>query len=180
MGPVAGDVEGEGVLRRLAENHPFRQRFSDAAALQESSHDAAGEPVASLARDRADERVAVRREGEGAVDPFADSGGLKDGIAAVDELELARDAVDVFLQKLHAVVPRRALHGPVLRVGLIDAYQHALLVLAHIGIALEVDDHRHFGLQRCDLGNRLGDKVVVFERRDRQLESHHAAHLLGP
>ena len=49
----------------------------------------------------------------------------------MNELELAGDAVDVLLQELDAVVPRRAVHRPVLGIGLIDADQHALLVLAH-------------------------------------------------
>jgi hypothetical protein len=45
-------------------DHQFGQRLADPAALQEPRHDAAGEPVAALARNRADEGIAVGREGE--------------------------------------------------------------------------------------------------------------------
>ena len=144
MRPVAGDVEAVDVLLRLAVDHPFGERLADAAALEEAGHHAAGEPVAALARDRADERIAVGREGEGAVDPFADAGPLQHRIAAVDEFEFLGDALDILLKKLDAVVPGRAVHRPVLRAGLVDADQHALLVLPHVGEALEVDDDRHF------------------------------------
>ena len=180
VGAVAGDVEAVDVGRRLAVDHQFRQRLADAAALQKPRHDAAGEPVAAFSRDRADERIAVGREGEGAVDPFADANRLEDRIAAVDELELAGDPVDILLQKLDAIIPGRAVDRPVLGLRLVDADQHALLVLAHVGEPLEVHDHRQFGFQRGDLGDRLGQEVMMLERRQREVEPDHPADLLRP
>ena len=180
VGAVAGDVEAVDVRLRLAMDHEFRQRLADSAALQEPRHDAAGEPVAALARDRADQRIAVGREGERAVDPFAHAGGLQDRIAAVNEFEFVGDPVDVLLQKLDAIVPRRAVNRPVLRTGFVDADQHALLVLAHVGEPLEVHHHRQFGLRRCDLGDRLGQKVVMLEGRQGEVEPDHPSDLLRP
>src|SRR5207247_622121 len=107
--------------------------LADAAALQEPGHHSAGEPIAALARDRADQWIAVRRKSECAVYPFAHARGLQHGIAAVDEFELVGDAIDVFLQELDSIVPWSAVHRPMLRMRLIDADQHPLLVLAHIG-----------------------------------------------
>ena len=152
-GPVARDVESVDVRFGLAMDHQFRQRFADAASLKKSGHDAAGEPVAALARDRANERIAVRREGEGAVHPLAYACLLQNRIATVNELELIGDTIDVLWQELDPVIPRRAVHRPVLRLGLIDADQHALLILAHVGEPFEVHDHRQFGLEGSNLGD---------------------------
>ena len=161
--PVAGDVEGESIVSGLAVDHPFREALADAAALQEAGHHAACEPIAAFAGDRANERITVRGECEGAIHPFADSGRLQDRVAAVDQFQLARNAIDVLLQELDPIVPRRSVHRPVLGVGLINSHQHALLVLAHVGKAFEVNDHRHFRRQRRDLRDRLGDEIMVFE-----------------
>ncbi len=73
-GPVAeaGDVHRVDVCLGLALGHPLGQRLADAAALAEARHHRAGGPKAGLAGDRPDQRVAVRREGEGAVDDALD------------------------------------------------------------------------------------------------------------
>jgi hypothetical protein len=52
----------------------LRQRQADAAALAEARHHAAGDPVIGQALHRADQRIAVGREGEGAVDDALDAG----------------------------------------------------------------------------------------------------------
>ena len=98
----------------------------------------------------------------------------------MNEFEFVGDAVDVLLQELDAVVPGRAVHRPVLGIGLINADQHALLVLAHVGEPLEVHHHRQFVIQRCDLGDCIGQQVVVLERRERKVEPDHPPDLLRP
>ena len=65
-------------------------------------------------------------------------------------------------------------------VDFVDAHEDALLILAHVGEAFEVHGHGHFEVERFDLGDRLGQEVVVGEGGDRQVEAHHAAALLGP
>ena len=179
-GAVARDVESVDVCLRLAMDDQLRQRLADAAALQKSSHDPAGEPIAALARDRAHERVAVRRKGEGAVDPFAYARGLQDRIAVVNEFEFAGDAVDVLGQKLDPIIPGRAVHRPVLGLGLVDADQDAFLVLAHVGEPLEVHDHRQFDLESRDFGDCLGQEIVMLQWRERKVEPDHPPDLLRP
>ena len=98
----------------------------------------------------------------------------------MNEFELVGDAVDVLLQELDAVIPWRAVHRPVLGIGLIDADQHALLILAHVGEPLEVHDHRQFGLERRDFGNCLRQEVVMLERREGKIEPDHPPDLLRP
>jgi hypothetical protein len=76
---VAGNIHAEHVRFRFAVDDPFRQRLAHAAALQEARHHRAGAPVAGLAAHRPDQRVAVRREGEGTVDPVAHADLLQTG-----------------------------------------------------------------------------------------------------
>src|SRR6202012_409633 len=70
----ARDVHGDDVLARIVLRHPARQDEADAAALPEAGHPRAGDPEIRQALDRADQRIAVRREGEGAVDRLLDAG----------------------------------------------------------------------------------------------------------
>ena len=83
LGPaaIARHVHAPGVGLGLAVDHPFGQRLAHAAPLQEARHHRAGRPVAALARHRADQRVAVGREGEGAVHPGLDARVLGGGVA---------------------------------------------------------------------------------------------------
>ena len=164
MRSVAGDIEPVDVLLRLPAHDPLGERLADAAALKEASHHAAGEPVAALARDRADEWIAVGREGKGAVHPFTDAGPLQDRISPIDELQFLGDAIDVLLKQLYPEIPGRPVHFPVLRTRLVDADQHPLLVLAHVGEALEIDDDGQLLFPLGDLGNQLRDEIMVLDR----------------
>ena len=124
--------------------------------------------------------IAVRREGEGAVDPPLHSHPLQHRVAAPGHLEFAGDAIDLLRNQVEAVLPRRPVDVPVLVIDLVDADQHALLVLSDVGEPLEVHRHRHLEVERRDFGDGLGHEVVVLERRQRKVESHHPPHLLGP
>ena len=70
----AGAVHGPDVEAGIAVHHPVREREAHAAALAEARHDAAGEPEIPQTLHRADDRVAVGREGEGPVDDALDAG----------------------------------------------------------------------------------------------------------
>ena len=148
--------------------------------MKEARHHGAGAPITRLARDRADERVAVGREGKGTVDPCLDARIRGGGVAFEAEDQLVLDPVELFLKQLHAVVPRRAVHGPVFVIDLVDADKDAVLILAHVGEPFEVHGHGHFEVAFGHFGDGVGDQVVVFERGDRKLDSRHPAHLFGP
>ena len=64
--------------------------------------------------------------------------------------------------------------------GLVDAEQHPLPLLAHVGAALEIDAEGQLALQRRDLRDGLGDQVVVLQRGHRQVDPDHPPALLGP
>ena len=63
---------------------------------------------------------------------------------------------------------------------LVGADQHAAALLAHVDLALEVDDVELVDLGIDDAGNVLGDEVMVLHREDRQFEPDHAADLARP
>ena len=161
-------------------DHPFGKRLANTAALQEPGHHRTGRPVATLAGHRPDKRIAVRREGESAIDPVPHTGRLQYRIALEPHGQLILDPVDILLQQLDAVIPGGPVHHPVLMVDLIDSKQHALLVLPHIGKALQIDDKRQFTIQLGNLGYRLGQQVMVRQRRYRQFDPGHAANLFRP
>ena len=72
-GAKARDVKAARVAFDLAVDHPLCQGKAHAAALREARHHGAGRPVVAQALNRADQRVAVRGKGEGAVDHALDA-----------------------------------------------------------------------------------------------------------
>ena len=90
------------------------------------------------------------------------------------------NSVGIFLLQLKAVFPRGTVHHPVLVIDLIDAQQDALLVLPHVGKALQINGHGHLEIKLLQLRDRVRDQIVMIERRERQLNPCHAPHLLGP
>ena len=63
---------------------------------------------------------------------------------------------------------------------LVDPDQHPVEFLTHVGEPLQVDHHRHLEVERRDLGDRLGNQIVMLHRRDGKLHPRHPPHLLGP
>ncbi len=180
----AGDVHAPDVEAGIAVDHPVGQRQPDAAALAEAGHDAAGDPEIGQALHRADQRVAVRREGEGAVDDLLDAGLLDAGKMLEADLQRRRDAVEVGRQQLVAEIPGRVDRRPRLAGLLIGAEQDAVALLARVDLALEVEHADHLAAGRLveglDLRHRLGQEIHVLHGEHRQLDADHAADLARP
>ena len=144
----------------------------------------AGAPEVGQALHRPDQRVAVGREGEGAVDDLLDAGVRDAGEMLEADLQRRRDAVEVGLQQLVAEIPRRVDRRPRLAGLLVGAEQDAVALLARVDLALEVEhaDHLAAGLavEGLDLRHRLGEQVHVLHGEHRQLEADHAADLARP
>src|SRR5207245_9431316 len=139
----APDVEA-----RIAMHHPVGEREADAAALAKAGHDGASAPEIGQALDRTDERIAVEREGEGAVDDLLDAGLLDAGEMLEADLQRRRDAVDIGLQQFMAEIPRRVHRRPWLAGLLISAEQDAVALLAGVDLALEVHHAQHLAAGR--------------------------------
>ena len=172
---VARDVHAEDIVPRVAVDHPLRERESDGTPLREPAHAAAGHPKISLAGHRSDERVAVGREGEGAVHPALDPDLCERGESRIADLELGQDALDIGRQQVHAVVPGCAVRTPVPRVAFVDTQQRALAERLQVGEALEVGDGHELAAERGEHRHVVGDEVMVRHRHHRQFDAGHAS-----
>ena len=185
-GPVAEarDIHRPDIHAGVAVDHPVGEREADAAALAEAGHHAAGAPVTLQPAHRADQRIAVGREGERPVDDPLDARVLERREMLEADLERGRDAVDVGLQQLVAEGPGRRMLRPGLAGLLVGAHEHAAAFLAQVELAVEVDGVQHLLAGRAvdlgDLGHVLGDEVHVLHREHRMLAADHVAHLARP
>ena len=165
-------------------DHPVGQREADAAALAEAGHDGAGAPEIGQALHRADQRVAVEREGEGAVDDLLDAGLLDAGEMLEADFQRRRDAVEIGRQQFMAEIPRRVDRRPRLAGLFIGAEQDAVALLAGVDLALEVEHADHLAAGRLveflDLRHRLGEQIHVLHGQHRQFDADHAADLARP
>ena len=150
----------------------------------EAGHDRAGRPEIGHAAHRPDQRIAVRREGEGAVDDLADAGLVEGREVAEADFQLAGDALQVLGQQFMAEIPRGLDGRPRTAVLFIGAHQHAVALLADIDLAVEVDAVHELAADRLveldDLRHVLGDQIHVLHGEHRQFEPDHAADLAGP
>ena len=176
----AGDVHREHVHAGVALDDPVGEREADAAALREPRHHAAGAIEVAQPRHRADQRIAVRGEGERAVDHALDAGARDRGEMGKRELEAGRDPVEVGRQELMAEVAWRRARRPRHARLLVGADEQALAFLAGVDLGLEVDRVRQLLLALRDLGQIVGDQVVVLHREHRQLQPDQAADLARP
>ncbi len=95
-------------------------------------------------------------------------------------LQAGSDAVEIVGQKILAEIPRRLALRPWLAGLFVGADQHAAALLAHVDLALEIDDVELVDLRVDDAGDVLGDEVMVLHRQHRQFEPDHAADLARP
>ena len=176
---VAGNVHAPDIGAGVPVHHPLREREPHAAALTETGHHAAGDPEVGEAAHRADQGVAVRGEGEGAIHDFLDArlAELREVLEA--DLQAGCDAVQVVRQQVLAEVPRRFLGRPGHACFLVGADQHAAALLAQIDLAFEVDAVELLFFAGEE-GHIVGDEVLVLHGEDGQFKTDHAAHFAGP
>ncbi len=184
---VAGDVHRPDIhaaVAVVAGGHPGREGQAHAAALRQPGHHAAGHPVAAQAADGPDERVAVGRERERAVDDALDADRAHRRVVLERHRQLGRDPVEVRLEQLRPEVPRRHARRPRDARLLVRPEQHRAAFLADVDLAGEVQGHRHLaaGLRLVggDLRHVLGEQVHVLHGQHRQLDADHPAHLSRP
>ena len=65
-------------------------------------------------------------------------------------------------------------------VNLVDANQHALLILAHVGETFQIHHHRQFMVKCSHFWDIVGQQVVMLQRGERQIQADHAPDLFGP
>ena len=127
-----------------------------------------------------DQRIAVGRERERPVDHLADADLAERREVLEADLEARRDALQVVRQQALREVPGRRDRRPGHAGALVGADQHAAALLAHVDLALEVDDVQLLLRPALQLRQVLGDEVLVLHGEHRQLEAHHAPDLARP
>ena len=103
----AGHVHRPDVFTRIAVDHPAREGEADPAALRETGHHRAGHPAVAHAGHRADQRIAVRREGERPVDHVLDPRLGHRRVVLERDLQRRGDPVEIGGQQLLVEGPRR-------------------------------------------------------------------------
>ena len=84
---------------------------------------------------------------------------------------------EVVGEQLVAEVQRRAVLGPELHIAFVGADQQTQPLLAQIVLAVAVGDRGQAAAQARDLGDRLGDEILVLGGDQRQVEAGHRRHL---
>ena len=140
--------------------------------------------MAPLATDGADQGVAVRGEGEGAVDDLPDAGVGVDGEVLEADGQRRCDPLQVGGEQLGAEVPRGLADRPRHTGLLVGTEQQATGLGPGVDLAAEVhraDAVAVGGVQpRLDLRQLLGEQVHVLHGQDGQFQAEHAPHLAGP
>ena len=100
------------------------------------------------------------------------------------DLQVFRDAVQRIREQRGAEVPRRVPGAPGHAMALVGPQQHAVALLAHVDLAVEIDRVQHHlagaAVDLHHLGHILGDEVLVLHGQDRQLQAYQAPHLTRP
>ena len=160
-------------------HHPSRQFARQAGPPADPDLRSAATPVVAHARSRADQRIAVGRVADGAVNLALNAKLGKDRHPVQAFFEVGHYAIIIGVEQPVLIVPRAMVAPNRVRVlFLVNADQPALLL--HSDVARDffvVADDGQFGIQRLEFGHRLGHEVMVRHRGRRQLKPRPFAHL---
>ena len=182
VGPAAEPrhVPGEHVVLRLAVDDPLRRHQPHAARLRKAGDDAVAAEIALQLRHRPQQHVGVRRPDHRPVDDPLDAGIAHRRDTGDGAHHVLLDPLQIVGEQLVGEVERRALLGPELHVALIGADQQALALLAQVIFAVAVADRGQAAVERVDLGDGLGDEILVFRGLQRQVDPGQRRHLAPP
>ena len=109
-----------------------------------------------------------------------DTGLFQHGKAAIGKLDAGLDLVEVVGQEFMAKLPRGAIHRPRFTGLLVKADTQAAAFLAQIAFADGVHHMRMFRVTLVNLGDFVGDDILVLHRVQRQVNPGHRAHFARP
>ena len=163
-------------------DHPLREILAAAAALSDAERGSAAHPVVLESRRRPEERRAIGRVRNGAVDHAANTHLAEDRHALDGALEPGRDAVQIVREELVRGVPLRVpprhpgLGEP--RV-LVDAHEPRFLLLPQVPRGVGVADHRDLLAPFLERRDGMRDHVVMLHIGDGRVRAHHGGDLAG-
>ena len=184
IGAEAARVHRQHVDGGLAVGDPAGELPAGAAGGGDAEAEAFRQPEVRQPVGRPDERVAVRRVGNGAVDAILDAGVAEHRHPVHRGFDMRLQAVHVRRQQLLPETLGNAVHRPGRRSLLVGPENQALALFAHVVGGVALAQHRQFGEARLpaldEFGDGVGDEVLVLDRDRRQVEAHHGAHLPRP
>ena len=177
---VAPRIEFRHVDLGIAMEHPLREILAASAALSDAERASAAHPVVLEPRCGAEERRAIRRVGDGAVDHAANAHLAEYRHALDGALEPRGDAVQIVREQLVAGVPLRvALRGP--RLGkprvFVNSHEARFLLLPQVSRGTRVADHRNLLAPLLERRNGVGDHVMMLHVGDGGIRAHHGRDL---
>ena len=160
-------------------HHPSRQFARQAGSPADPDLRSATTPVVAHPRGRADQRIAVRRVADGAVNLALNAKLGEDRHPVQAFFKVGHYAIIIGVKQPVLIVPRTMVVPNRVRVlFLVDADQPALLLHSDVARDLPVvADDGQLGIQLRKFGHWLGHKVVVRHRGRRQLKPRPFAHL---
>ena len=173
-------VHGEDITIRFAFHHPLGQGESHTAALAETCHHATGRPVIAQAGNRTDERVTVRRKGKGTVDDGLDPCRFQYRKTLVGERDRVADLVEVIWQQFMTKIPGRTINCPGPAGLLVKPDTKAPAFLAKVTLPAGIHDVRVLRVTLVNLGNIIGDHILMFHGMQRQIDPRHGTDFSRP
>ena len=180
----ARHIHAEHIRAGVALGHPVCQHKAHTTALRKARHDRAGRPEVGQPLHRADQRVAIGREGKGAVDDLLDPCPFHRREMLEADLQRRGDTVQIGLQQFVSEIPRRVERRPRFAGAFIGAQQDALTLLPGVDLTLEIHHADQFAahgfVEFDDLGHGVGQQIHVLHRQHRQFQPDHAPDLARP
>ena len=155
IGAEAARVHRQHVDGGLAVDDPAGELPAGAAGGGDAEAEAFRQPEVRQPVGRPDERVAVRRVGNGAVDAVLDAGAAEHGHSVDRGLDMRLQALDIRRQQLLAEAVRNAVHRPGRRALLVGPENQALALFAHVVRRIALAQHRQFGQARPPCARRV-------------------------
>ena len=180
VGIEAARIERPGVEAGLAMDDLLREQPSQAAALADAHAQPDDAVGAAPSRHRADQRRAVGRVGDRAVDHRADLGLAQRRQAHERALEDVGDPIEIIGAQRAGEGGVDAVHPPCPACLLVESHQQPLAVLAAVEVRDGAAHQRHPPPGLGDLRDRAGQHVLVLHRHDRKLHAHHRGDFVDP
>ena len=148
--------------------------------MTETRHHGTGGPVIPQSRHRPDQRIAIRRKGEGAVDHILDARLTEHREAVEGKFHAVADTVEIVGQQFMAEIKRRAIDCPGICLLLIKTDAEAAPFLPEIAFSFRIHDMGVFAPKLVNFRDILGDQILVFHRMQRQEDADHLSQLPCP
>jgi hypothetical protein len=148
--------------------------------LREAGDNPVAAEIAAQFRHRSEQGRCIGRPDHRSVDHPLDPGPADGGHARIGAQHVRLDPLEVVGEQSVPEADGRLVFGPELHRALVGADKQPEPLLAQRVFAVAVGDRRQAAPRPGDLGERLGDEILVLGRDQRQVDTRHPSHLARP